>query len=111
MSTLDDLARVERELRATQFTKDIRWADTIAAYIAAQRERDAVNGWQPIESAPNTGEVVLFFCRESRTRQSVHITRADDYYNGAYWRKEATHWMPLPSPPNPKAKGFKEPTP
>ena len=41
MTTLADLERVERELRATQFTKDIRWADTIAAYVKAQRERDA----------------------------------------------------------------------
>ena len=65
----------------------------------------AANGWRPIESAPNTSDVVLFFCRESRTRQSVHITRADDYYNGAYWRKEATHWMPLPEPPKENSNG------
>ena len=65
----------------------------------------AANGWRPIESAPNTSDVVLFFCRESRTRQSVHITRADDYYNGAHWRKEATHWMPLPEPPKENSNG------
>ena len=50
MTTLDDLARVERELRdagKTDFAIEsgtgnylALWADTIAAYIAAQRERD-----------------------------------------------------------------------
>lgn len=51
MSTLDDMARVERELRESfppteQMAGYNRraiygWADTIAAFIAAQREREA----------------------------------------------------------------------
>lgn len=54
MTTLDDLARVERGLRDqaainARFEDDFQahcktqWADTIAAFIAAQRERDADN--------------------------------------------------------------------
>lgn len=55
MTTLDDLARVEAHIRLKQEAaaevgepfyvtpaNATRWADTIAAYIAAQRERDAV---------------------------------------------------------------------
>jgi hypothetical protein len=46
MTTLADLERVERELRGVddQSLSCARcdwWADTIAAYVAAQRERDA----------------------------------------------------------------------
>lgn len=51
MTTLDELARVERELRfffAEGSSEILRtWADTIAAFIAEQRERDAAGPLRP----------------------------------------------------------------
>ncbi len=116
MTTLDDLARVEREYRERHGKDNVtansvfalKLADTIAAYVKAQRERDAANGWHPIESAPKDGTVVLFHVPSERLPS---MSRADDLLAKPYWLRGATHWMPLPSPPNPKAKGFKEPTP
>ena len=113
MTTLDDLERVERELRnpATVFLDaDVAprvcraWAETIAAFVREQRKRE----WQPIETAPKDGTVVLFHVPSERLPS---MSRADDLLAKPYWLRGATHWMPLPSPPNPKAKGFKEPTP
>ncbi len=66
-----------------------------------QRERDAVNGWQPIESAPKDGTVVLFHVPSERLPS---MSRADDLLAKPYWLRGATHWMPLPAPPQ-------EPTP
>lgn len=70
MTTLDDLERVERELRdgaATDFAMEtgtgnylFLWADTIAAFIAAQRERDAERDALRAEVALRKSEVELF---------------------------------------------------
>lgn len=66
MTTLADIARVEREMHsvggggASCFNCQ-QWADTIAAYISAQRERDAATGWQPIETVPKDGTYVLLW--------------------------------------------------
>lgn len=85
MTTIDDLARVERELRSEsarnhghgfyEYAKGVEgWANTIAAYIAAQ-------SWRPIETAPR---------------------------DGSWFTPQPTIWQPLPEPPNTKAEGFKE---
>lgn len=115
MTTLDDLARVEQRVRIAGVCLGysvgadlVQQAETIAAYVNAQRERDAANGWQPIETAPRDGTVVLVHMPSARLPS---MCRADDLLANPYWLAGATHWMPLPSPPNPKAEGFKEPTP
>lgn len=52
------------------------------------------NGWMPIETAPNTDEVILF-CDSMWNR----------WTDCAYDKSEActgyfpTHWQPLPAPP------------
>ena len=54
------------------------------------------DGWQPIETAPATGERILVF--NAKYRDTVSICKAD----GDFWRRERlgpTHWMPLPAPP------------
>ena len=52
--------------------------------------------WQPIETAPNSGEIVVVWNGRSHI-----LMRADDYHAvpKPYWLDEATHWMPLPPPP------------
>ena len=64
--------------------------------------------WQPIETAPKDGTVVMFHVPGKATPV---ICRADDFWYGrnhaedrgfAYWLDGATHWHPLlalPAPP------------
>ena len=55
--------------------------------------------WQPIESAPKDGTVVIFYVPHEINPSPV-LCRADYFHNGqAYWLKGATHWQPLPDPP------------
>lgn len=99
MTTLADLARVERELRASNSymlmaseLNDV--ADTIAAYIKAQ-------GWQPIETAPNDELILVAYDDDS-----IELVQAED--NDFKWRARRTknipgvinptHWM-LVEPP------------
>lgn len=81
-----------------------RWnGDT--EYIRA----DLVPQWQPIETAPKDGTEILTL------RSNGHIAKAIWYDNpfgrtdtvienasGKWW--SVTHWMPLPTPPQPTAR-------
>lgn len=55
--------------------------------------------WQPIESAPNEGCILVFGGRH----KTVTMVEADgDWWNsreGKRLERMPTHWMPLPSPP------------
>ena len=74
-------------------------ADWLDAQIAAPAlPEDMVMGWRPIETAPKDGRSVLFATPEPGDWR-YHLCRDDDYHNGAFWLKKATHWMPLPKPP------------
>lgn len=60
--------------------------------------------WQPIETVPDTGKVVMFLVPD---RELPIMSRGDDYWlnrvggrGTAYWLDGATHWMPLPAPPS-----------
>ncbi len=117
MTTLDDLARVEREYRERHGKDNVtansvfalKLADTIAAYVTAQRERDVVNGWQPIETAlqaPRHMQRVLYWFAPGR---SWHVGEYEEPgtfggRSGFCDTHDAPYWMPLPEPP-------KEPTP
>ncbi len=64
----------------------------------------ATSGWQPIESVPRDGRPVLVYLEAERLKSRVH---------GAFFRPnvavvggvfefdmpKATHWMPMPEPP------------
>lgn len=56
--------------------------------------------WQPIETAPKDEQVVLYHVPGQR---KPFMCRADDYWSGlAAYLDGATHWMPLPAPPEVK---------
>jgi len=76
----------------------------LAAQIAAKDARIAElegQGWQPIDTAPRDGTVVMFYAPVD----DYQISRADDYWGKAWWLENATHWMPLPAPPALAGKG------
>lgn len=119
MTTIDDLARVERELRSEsarnhghgfyEYAKGVEgWANTIAAYIAAQ-------SWRPIETAPRDGSWFLVW-NGNWVGVAKYREPYDDTDPCPSWEDESGHfitpqptiWQPLPEPPNTKAEGFKE---
>lgn len=57
--------------------------------------------WQPIETAPEAGKRLLFFPAVPPKRQGgigMDAMMKVDFGTGGQFRK-ATHWMPLPEPP------------
>lgn len=74
------------------------------AYIESL-ERDAAR-WQPIETAPRDGALLLLAC--SNWPHSEVLGKPVPIKVGGYWDGrwnvfgaswEPTHWMPLPAPP------------
>lgn len=68
----------------------------------------ASHDWQPIETAPKDGSVILL-CKDGSYIQSGSWNRGGAFHM-PHWSTQAnlfdpTHWMPLPSPPS-----IKEPT-
>jgi hypothetical protein len=65
--------------------------------------------WQPIETAPKDGTVVLLFVPgDDDCREDCWITASWDGLMGGVWMDNArgewwgfgpSHWMPLPPPP------------
>lgn len=64
--------------------------------------------WQPIETAPNDGTRFLVY-RPNRVIIEACVPDGygcgDWYFEGVMWSgvanaMDATHWMPLPEPPN-----------
>ena len=128
MTTIDDLSRVEREYRERPAPDNVtrnsvlalKLANTIAAYIAAQRER-AAGGWQPIETAPRDGTFFLAISagvdrRTGRPWQpAITAINTDgdfvpddfheDYFTVCANEWHVTHWMPLPTPPKESPNG------
>jgi hypothetical protein len=64
--------------------------------------------WQPIETAPRDGAVVLL-ADFNRPTWKVYSALWDTTWRKPSWRTidnrglydKATHWMPLPTPPKP----------
>lgn len=66
-----------------------------------------MSDWQPIETDPRDGEVILIF-----TPRTFPQVTAAEYHDGLaleHWQAvghrwhypdEPTHWMPLPQPPD-----------
>lgn len=60
--------------------------------------------WQPIETAPRTGERVLLAVEGFRTANYGHWYKPGsrfvyDGYDFGNPEQQPTHWMPLPQPP------------
>jgi hypothetical protein len=60
---------------------------SVTAVIA---EKQAAEGWRPIDTAPKNEEILIYQPRFKRVTLSI---------NDGFEYKEATHWMPLPLPP------------
>ena len=61
--------------------------------------------WQPIETAPRNGEVVLVYAPNWRGGLIYAASEQYGYWTSNacvddhFW-EEPTHWMPLPDPPS-----------
>lgn len=79
-----------------------------AAKAAAQAHYEAairsalVEPWQTIDSAPDTGVMIIVYDPRMRPEYAVSTRPAD----GSWWNSKIgcgpTHWMPLPTPPSSK---------
>lgn len=59
--------------------------------------------WQPIETAPRDGTVVLTWARHRPNRFAAlgHFdANCGDWVSDGNLYLEPTHWMPMPTPPN-----------
>jgi hypothetical protein len=55
--------------------------------------------WQPIETAPKKGEVILYWPKVIKPRGSVLYEMIQIGHPHGTPNRPPTHWMPLPSPP------------
>lgn len=87
-------------MRKSDLMQD-RMRAAIAAYQAVVGE-----GWQPIESAPRDGTLILAAdCNAADQNYDVTVIRADDLaIKTLFWVAKLTHWMPITAPPKEIAK-------
>ena len=58
--------------------------------------------WQPIETAPIVGTILIASWSEEQSRYIVDAGFWEDFDGGAWWPYtiiNPTHWMPMPAPP------------
>jgi hypothetical protein len=55
--------------------------------------------WQPIETAPKKGEVILYWPKVIKPRGSVLYEMIQIGHPHGTPNRPPTHWMPLPDPP------------
>lgn len=69
-------------------------------------QEGCVSEWQPIETAPKRGDVLLWF--DNCVHEGCWIRKQREFVEGWYWAGYSerptgplypTHWMPLPDPP------------
>lgn len=56
------------------------------------------NGWKPIESCPE-GTMAIRYEPEQRNRHGQISNHARIVISDGRYPRKATHWMPLPKPP------------
>jgi len=88
-----------------------QWASEALA-IWAERFESTLSGvgdanWQPIETAPDKGDLLLYNPAEYNERTGkLRISACVRVgYKGDWPMRPATHWMPLPTPPSADGKG------
>jgi hypothetical protein len=62
---------------------------------------DAMNEWQPIDTAPRDGTEILLFARGHHSDDYRGVGQWSEQSNKWFWSFaiRPTHWMPLPEPP------------
>jgi hypothetical protein len=63
-----------------------------------------MNNWQPIETAPKDGTVVLIWSPSRGACAAWKKGRGWHTEPGVYHVSRPTHWMPLPDPPTGEAR-------
>ncbi|WP_420013308.1 DUF551 domain-containing protein [Tateyamaria sp.] len=98
---------VQRYIAELQEALDQEISDSGEIALIAQMQgfhkgRDAARQWKPMETAPRDGTEILGYVGEGYVggavvlRFDLNTTSWLDWDDDAW---EATHWMPLPSPP------------
>lgn len=76
------------------------WSDEMgdAAHLLASDLNSIAEktGWRPIETAPSPNPRCLVYCPDQSPEMQVLIVPAGLLKT----KKDATHWMPFPEPPN-----------
>jgi hypothetical protein len=95
----DQIKQVSEALKSARMAKIERPLSECYTDMA-QAAIDVLQGWQPIETAPKD-ERVLLFCPElsATNKQRIELDAAYST-KGRYAHSWATHWLPLPQPPN-----------
>jgi hypothetical protein len=76
--------------------------DVLQTALAAREAEVAGPVWQPIETAPKDGTTVLVYdAARCRLTWTTEFEDGEWGWPGPYFQAEPTHWMPLPSPPQP----------
>jgi hypothetical protein len=106
MEAARELAAAHREI--TTLKEDLEFArhDAETGHIfnrELQAEITRLKGeqWQPIETMPKDGPLVLVYWEKSLTGKSTTALIGPDEYQEirGYGEPPATYWMPLPDPP------------
>lgn len=63
------------------------------------RERESSSAWQPIESAPRDGTLILCVDKDGVMEVCFYTGQGDFMNHISYTYCEPTHWQPLPEPP------------
>jgi hypothetical protein len=87
---LEVSAGMAEQKRFAQFVVD--------ALNAAESRTSPVGGWEPIETAPRDGTLILV-CRAGDKDWPLRCRRWQDSHWRGWDAEDATHWMPLPAPP------------
>ena len=95
-----DFARqLERELAAVTDERD--------ALIASARIKEANSGWRPIKTAPKDATPIDLW-RSQWNERAVNMRRVELSAENVFYEavesgpscvRDATHWMPIPTPP------------
>ena len=106
MSEIEQRARLATEIRSAlgEFNDENEAVVLLVKRLAEKARALSGSEWRPIETCPNSEEVVMFHVPGGKRPE---ICRSDDYWfarkdrdNGyAHWLNGSTHWMPLPAPP------------